>query len=97
MPVGKNNNCSHVQSKLNKGGLCQSCFHIRINNEQSTKPLSHAQSIIDEDPSDNSNDRYVIDMLKEHMLAEKKRDMELIELLKDNIIYLKNDITHKNM
>ena len=42
------------------------------------------------------NDRELIDVIKENMMQEKKWNMESIEMLKNEVEYLKVEITHKN-
>lgn len=105
MPTCKNTNCNYVQNILNKGGLCKSCFNnkkIKLHNEPSKNSqnvLSSTQSGIVEDSKlgdSKSEDRYIMDILKEHMIKEKKHDIELTDILKENIIFLRNEITHKN-
>ena len=43
-----------------------------------------------------SGERDFVDLIKVNMLNEKKHNMELIDLFKEQIMYLRDDIKHKN-
>ena len=43
-----------------------------------------------------SIEKDMINIFKENMIQEKKRNLEVTQILKDQINYLKNDIIHKN-
>ena len=42
------------------------------------------------------NDRGLIGMIKNCMLQDKVNDQQIIDILKEQIVYLKNEINHKN-
>ena len=96
MPVCSNDSCKNVQGKLNKGGLCKQCFRKKIDlyNEPS-KPLGETndQSVFGDV---NPQERDIFEIIKDSMANEKKHFDELITILKDEIIYLKKEIEHKN-
>ena len=48
-----------------------------------------------EEPSTTSEDRDIIDLIKENMLQDKKREMEYKTIIKDYIHFLK-EISNKN-
>ena len=43
-----------------------------------------------------NEDRDIIDLIKENIIQDKKREVEYTNLLKDYISFLKEEITHKN-
>ena len=49
-----------------------------------------------EDITTAVQDRDIIDLIKENILQDKKRETEYTNLLKDYIYFLKDEITHKN-
>ena len=49
-----------------------------------------------EEPSTTSQDRDIIDLIKENTLQDKKREMEYTTILKDYIHFLKEEISNKN-
>ena len=90
----KCSNCNNVQAKLNKRKLCKKC-HNNYNDQNKGIDLKEDQL----DESINMqlpNDRSIIDLIKENMEQEKKWNVEVISMLRDQIDYLKNDIIHKN-
>ena len=42
------------------------------------------------------SDRNLVDMIKESMEHDKIKDMEYVDLLKEVILYLKTELSHKN-
>ena len=46
--------------------------------------------------NDDLNDRDLIGMIKNCMLQDKVNDQQIIDILKEQIVYLKNEINHKN-
>ena len=84
--------CNTAQSKLNKGALCKKCFINKINH---TDDIS---SIIDEPIEiDIINERSVIDLIKAQMAKEVQWNIELNQILKDQIEYLKSEIKEKTI
>ena len=51
---------------------------------------------MEEDNSTLSIEKDIFDLVKENMVQERKWNLEIIKLLKDQIDYLKSDIIHKN-
>ena len=54
-----------------------------------------------DDESDNNldemlNERTMIDFIKENMMKEQIRNVEMFTILKEQVDYLKTEITHKN-
>ena len=94
MPKCGNNGCNKVQSKLNKGDLCKSCLYKKNN------PVVNVAKDIDQNNDDAvydaENDRTIIDLFKDSMSKEKIFNDEIITLLKDQVEFLKNEITVKN-
>ena len=99
MPCCNNNNCNRVQNKLNKNGLCKTCNINEINKIGMSSSLSidnEATNVNNIPEMDDIVERDVIDLLKEHMMQEKKRDAEVIDMLKEVICFLRNEIDNKN-
>ena len=100
-------NCTKVQSKLNPGDLCKTCFESKSNNEYIVKDTySVNDDTLDSDliPNKITEEREFIDIIKEHMIKEQQQQQDYIELLhnqmdylKKDIEFLKKDITHKNI
>lgn len=86
--------CSKTQNLLNKGALCKECFSNKIN-----KSATY-ETKIDDNYEDTNNtiedDRYVIDIMKSHMMREKELSTDFIEHFKEEIRYLKDELLHKN-
>ena len=76
--------CSYVQAKLNKGDLCKACYD-----------LNTAQCSNDSD-SNCLSDRSMVDMIKENMLQEKLWNDSIQSTLKDQVEFLKLELTWKN-
>lgn len=88
--------CETVQARLNDGDLCRLCF-----SDKDTEVLIKANYNNDESSNGTNKclpsiEKGMIDLIKENMIQEKKWNLEITELLKDQINYLKNDIIHKN-
>ena len=76
--------CTIVQAKLIKGQLCRSCYSC--DNESNDDELN----------TELLSERNIVDLIKKNMLQEKKWNAEIINLLREQVDYLKNDIIHKN-
>ena len=46
--------------------------------------------------NDDLNDQDLIGMIKNCMLQDKVNDQQIIDILKESMVYLKNEINHKN-
>ena len=93
--------CSIVQNKLNKGKLCKTCFNDQktaANNKQTVGNLVNEKinSNTDNDNDICLDDRNIIDLIKQNMHLEKQWHAEVVGLLKDQVSFLKNEISHKN-
>lgn len=92
--------CNRIQGRLNKGDLCREC-KIKSRN------LSNDGNTIEQENNntlDNpfiddivSHERSIIDLIKDSMAQEKERMLELNNILKEQIIHLKEEINHKNL
>ena len=88
--------CNKPQSKLNKGALCKECFHNKINkvvSNETTEPELENEFITET----IDDDRYIIDMMKDYMTRERDLNNDLINHLKEEILYLKDELLHKNI
>ena len=63
---------------------CKSCFNKKIHNS----PVN--DELIDK------NDRTIIDLIKDNMAKEQLRNEEMFAILRDEIKFMKDEITHKN-
>ena len=88
----KCSNCNNVQAKLNKRKLCKKC-HNNYNDQN--KGIDLKDQLDESINMQLPKDRSIIDLIKENMEQEKKWNVEVISMLRDQIDYLKNDI-HKN-
>ena len=92
--IGKCIKCNKTQAKLNKGQLCKDCFNKKIN------PMFCTNTGMDDESDDNLdemlNDRTLIDFIKENMMKEHIRHGEMFTILKEQVDYLKTEITNKN-
>ena len=93
--------CNNIQSRLNKGALCKACFHKKIN--PSVSDVYNDDSIseklddsIDSNFEEISNNRSIIDIIKNNMSQERKWSEEMQMVLKDQIDFLKQEIIVKN-
>ena len=103
MPACKKDGCNNVQSKLNRGGLCKSCFKHKIDlYNNPVKPQRYSESSsVDTDSDDGDvnpilNDNNIKEFIKQHMMREKLWHEEKIKILTDEIIYLKEEHFAKN-
>ena len=100
--------CNKELCKTTKGELCIQCYRNRnkVNHDSTITDNNSQETCVDKainNETDNtikddieSQERDIIDMLKEHMFLEKKRDAELVELLQCQITFLQQEIEHKN-
>ena len=88
-------NCEKPQGRLNKGALCKSCFHNKINGDinKDTLELDGDLELLDNAVLKELN---VIDLIKVNMAQEKRYNSEIICLMKEQIEVLQNEIIHKN-
>ena len=84
--------CNAVQSRLNKGALCKKCFNNKINTTDKLNTCN--DDPIEIDPI--NDDRSIVDFIKSQMTKELELNNEINQVLRDQIIYLKSEITHKN-
>ena len=90
----KCNKCSKSQSKLNKGGLCKECLNKKINGfNGDTNESIIVYETVDQTKED---DKYFIDIMKDHMMREKELSNDMIEHLKEEVRFLKDELLHKN-
>ena len=88
-------NCSKAQSKLNPGDLCKSCIQLKsddiyiLKDEYSDNDDTLNSEIF---PNVTSQERGVIDIIKEHMIIQQQQQQDYIDLLRNQIDYLKKDI-----
>ena len=101
--------CNKILSRRTKGDRCINCYRNR-NNTSETDAISKDESPMDhvENPNLNSShvlplyndneidNRAVINLLKQNMLDERIRDAELIDILKGQIDFLKDELIIKN-
>ena len=87
MPVCKNTKCNNVQNKLNKGGgLCKSCFRHKIDlYNNPSKELLNSTVISDI----NSEEKNIVDIIKQ-------RENEIMDILEEEVLFLRKEIDHKN-
>ena len=92
--------CNKQQSRLNKGGLCKSCFHKKINpatpNDNNESILNNNNGITDVNYDDQSNDRTMIDIIKQNMLNERKWNEDMQIILKEQLEFLRQEMVVKN-
>lgn len=86
--------CNKVQAQLNKGALCKQCFSNKINKVHLNEETGYNN--IDTNSTSIEEDRSIIDIIKDHMSRESNWNNETQQILKDQIIYLKAEMTHKN-
>ena len=88
-------NCDKPQGRLNKGALCKTCFHNKINGDinKETFQSDGDLEILDNDVLKELN---VIDLIKLNMAQEKRHNSEIVCLLKEQIEVLQTEIIHKN-
>ena len=96
-------NCSNAQAKLNNGKLCKTCF-INCNKTDTINDIQLDITEKDKDDADlfnffdiNSQERTIVDVLKNNMVHERKRDDELIMLLKEQLDFFKKELLQKNV
>lgn len=86
--------CNGAQAKLNKGALCKSCNEKKIDINKNNDSIEN--EINGENCENVSNDRTVLEIIKEHMMQEKKWIEEFQKSMKDQIDFLKCEIDYKN-
>ena len=92
----KCSNCSKPQSKLNKGALCKECFNNKINKtvcNETIEPVFESEAIT----GTIDDDRYLVDIMKDYMMRERELKDDLIKHLKEEVLYLKDELLHKNI
>ena len=86
--------CNTMQSKMNKGNLCKTCFRAKH------KLSDNVISVNDDDVSivsmEMEEDRTIIEIIKNHMQKECQWNKETHQILLEQINYLKDEIKHKN-
>lgn len=94
----KCNKCGKTQSQLNKGALCKTCFNDKINKPipTCTDGISNTNNEENNDDGPIIEDRNVIDFIKQHMIREQQWHEETLKHLREEVIYLKQEIVHKN-
>lgn len=105
----KCSNCGYVQIKLNPGKLCKKCLEQK--KARDTKNNTATDDINNDliDPNEHNDDkntengfnnliqdRSIMDIIKEFMFEEKLREAEMINVMKDQLEYLKCELKEKN-
>ena len=94
-------NCYTGQSRLNKGALCKNCFQKKVKSVDRNVESNGSVHSIDikttnDINSEPANDKSIIDLIKDNMCKEKKWNDEIQVILKDQVEFLKQEITVKN-
>ena len=78
--------CSNCSVEC-RGALCKSCYQSNKRNNINNDGLENKEGKYEKDIS--INDRELMDVIKENMMQEGKWNMEIIEMLKNEVEYLK--------
>ena len=90
--------CNTFQSRLNKGALCKQCFNKKIKpaiaNEKvnETNNFENKNDSLDDINYDPTNDRCIIDIIKESMIKERKLN-DTQSMLLNQVEFLKQENT----
>ena len=94
--------CNTFQSRLNKGALCKQCFNKKIKpaiaNEKvkENNNFENKNDSLDDINYDSTNDRSIIDIIKESMIKERKLNADTESILLNQVEFLKQEIAVKN-
>ena len=109
--MGNCRNCNKNLSKSTKGTLCRNCYRERntvnkkmINKNDNLGDLNSSKVVINNEKSnddpilndDITNDKNIIEFIKDNMMKEKLWNVEMRDLLESQINYLKTEIIAKN-
>ena len=94
--------CHSSQSKLNTGALCKPCFNKKMNPAELMEP-SDIEAINTKEDDSNSflmtsqeNERNIYVVIKDNIIKEKSWNDEIRTILKDQVVFLKQEIIAKN-
>ena len=91
--------CGTTQSRLNKGELCKSCNNDKkVDNDTITETTidNNKLPILNTSGNDDSDDRNILEVIKQCMINEIYCEKELVNSYKEQVNYLKTELKYKN-
>ena len=83
--------CEKTQGVLNEGNLCKSCYRIKLNSPNNISISGN----MDKDSIDESYESRFYNVVKQMMAKEKFWNNTLFDVMNEQILHLKNEITQK--
>ena len=93
--------CNSCQSRLNKGALCKQCFNKKIKLPIANEKVNNSGNLDNKNDSatdlnyDPTNDRSMIDVIKESMIKEREWNENTQTILFNQVEFLKQEIAVK--